>query len=248
MSMSERRRTASPYADESWQPWEMAAFDAPAKAEPAVKTEPSKPLADTLSSLQQLRRTVRERAHAEGYASGHAEGLASGKDEGFLAGKKEGYDTGFSSGHNEGQAKAAQETRQLEIIAAACADAIASIESQTGQALISLAISIAQQVIRTTLEVDPGKILDIVRDIVHVDGNSDGILRLRVNPADLALIRAQMGDDPEMKNWRLLSDDSIERGGCIAETSLGDIDATLQTRWQRVIASLGRDIPWTRAS
>lgn len=222
----------------------MAAFDAPA-APAAPRKEAA---ADALSSLQQLRRTVRENAHAQGFASGqaagHAEGLAAGKEEGFLAGKQEGYDAGFSAGQRDAQAQALSEGLEFDTVAASCANAIKSIESQTGQALIALAISIAQQVVRSALDADPEKILDIVRDIVHIDGDNKGLLRLHVHPSDLALIQARMSDDPEISHWRLVPDESIERGGCLAQTGLGDIDATLQTRWQRVVASLGSDVPW----
>jgi flagellar assembly protein FliH len=243
----QRRKTAKFAADDTWQPWEMAAFDAPQAPASNASHQPS---ADTLANLQQLRRTVRENAHAQGLASGqaagHAQGLTAGKEEGFLAGKKEGYEAGLSEGRRDALVQARREKLEFDTLAASCTDALKSIEAQTGQALIALAISIAQQVIRSTLDADPEKMLDIVRDIVHIDDNNEGLLRLRVHPSDLALIQARMGGDPEISNWRLVADESIERGGCSAETSLGDIDATLQTRWQRVVASLGSDRPWAR--
>jgi flagellar assembly protein FliH len=42
----------------------------------------------------------------------------------------------------------------------------------------------------------------------------------------------------------VVEDPQIERGGCRLETPSTEIDATLETRWRRVIASLGRDDPW----
>lgn len=203
-----------------------------------------------MASLQQLRRTIRESAHAQGFASGeaagYAEGLAAGKEAGFAAGKKDGYEAGLAEGRQDALTQAQRENLEFTTLAASCTEALQSIEAQTGQALITLAISIAQQVIRGALDADPEKILDIVRDIVHIDSASQGLLRLRVHPSDLALIQARMSGDPDINNWRLLADETIERGGCSAETSLGDIDATLQTRWQRVVASLGSDMPWAR--
>jgi flagellar assembly protein FliH len=43
-----------------------------------------------------------------------------------------------------------------------------------------------------------------------------------------------------MPRYRLLADARITPGGCIAETALGSIDATIETRWERVIAAVGR--------
>ena len=60
---------------------------------------------------------------------------------------------------------------------------------------------------------------------------------------DMELVKLHLADELRAAPWRLFADESITRGGCRAETSFGDIDATLQTRWRRVAASLGRDAP-----
>ncbi|NLC37416.1 MAG: flagellar assembly protein FliH, partial [Alcaligenaceae bacterium] len=64
-------------------------------------------------------------------------------------------------------------------------------------------------------------------------------LKLRVNPADLDLVDEYLQQSGSVTHWRLQADMSIDRGGCVAETALGNIDATLQTRWQRVVSTLG---------
>jgi hypothetical protein len=42
----------------------------------------------------------------------------------------------------------------------------------------------------------------------------------------------------------VVEDGAIERGGCKFQTGASEIDATLETRWRRVVASLGRDDGW----
>jgi flagellar assembly protein FliH len=43
-----------------------------------------------------------------------------------------------------------------------------------------------------------------------------------------------------------VSDPSVQPGGCRIETPQGEIDATVATRWRRVISTLGVDQPaWT---
>ena len=45
--------------------------------------------------------------------------------------------------------------------------------------------------------------------------------------------------------WRLVVEDHrIEPGGCRISSPNCEIDATLATRWKRVIAGLGRDASW----
>jgi len=72
-----------------------------------------------------------------------------------------------------------------------------------------------------------------------------GLLRLRLHPDDLALVQPHLDDDPAARRWRLQADPGMERGGCVAETALGNIDASLQTRWQRVVGALGHNLPWS---
>lgn len=223
----------------------MASFDAPPAAAPAkTAVAPAQALPDPEMLRKEVKRlhdAALAGGHAEGYAAGHAQGLEAGTDEGYKAGHSQGYEAGFSAGHASGRERAGQETSQLEALAQECATSIAAVEQEMGQALISLAVTIAEQVLRSTLDTQPEKILDVVRDITHMDTGRETILTLRINPADLELVQEYLDGDPGAGKWRLAPDASIERGGCIAQTALGSIDATLQTRWQRVTSSLGHN-------
>jgi flagellar assembly protein FliH len=42
----------------------------------------------------------------------------------------------------------------------------------------------------------------------------------------------------------VVGDASLLRGGCRIETFAGEIDATLQTRWQKLSAALAQDHEW----
>ncbi len=235
-----KRQIASYQDAESWQRWEMASFDAPATpSKQAVAQKPAPDTAEIYAEIKRLGDAAQLRGHAEGYASGHTQGLAAGTEEGKKAGHEQGYEAGFAAGHAAGRERSQQEAEQLQSIAQACADSLGSIEAEMGQAMISLSIRIAEQVLRSTLDAHPEKILDLVRDIIHLDTSKDAILKLRVNPADLDLVDQYLQHDIGVSHWRLLADETVERGGCLAETVLGNIDATLQTRWQRVTSTLG---------
>ncbi|NYT61951.1 flagellar assembly protein FliH [Alcaligenaceae bacterium] len=227
---------------ETWQRWEMSSFDTPpAAAVPKVETQALPKPADIYAEIKRLRETAQLSGHAEGYAAGHTQGREAGIKEGRIAGHDEGYQAGFQAGHLAGRELAQQELAQLQTLASSCADSFYTLENEMGQAMISLAIRIAEQVLRSTLDTHPEKILDLVRDIVNMDSGKDTMLKLRVNPADLDLIDQYLQHDIGASHWRLVSDPTIERGGCLAKTVLGDIDATLQTRWQRVVSVLGHN-------
>src|SRR5690606_22420420 len=94
------------------------------------------------------------------------------------------------------------------------------------------------------LREQPEAMLAAVREVLHINPAATGAMRLWVHPADLELVRQHLADELREGHWRVLADESIARGGCRAETPYGDIDATLQTRWRRIAASLGRSVSW----
>ena len=222
----------------------MGTFDLPKRKSTVVALAPPSLPPELDAEIDRVRQAAHAEAHAEGYATGHALGLSEGIRVGTESGHQEGYQAGFAEGRAAGSEISRQEAGQLTALLTACANALESVEADVGQNLISLAIDIARQVLRSTLAAEPEKMLDAVRDILHDETDPQDKLQLRVNPADLELIQTHLTDDPALKNWRLISDDSIERGGCIAATARGDIDATLETRWQRITSALGQDHPW----
>jgi flagellar assembly protein FliH len=165
--------------------------------------------------------------------------LAEGREQGLAQGSEEGREIGLRSGHAEGIEIAREQAAGLDELANAVAKALNTLEQEIGQALISLAVRIAEQVLNTTLDNQPKKILDLVGEIINIAPEHNGLLQLRLNPQDLELIQQFFAQDSNPRPYRLIADECITRGGCIAETTLGLIDATLETRWQRVIATLG---------
>lgn len=229
-----------------WRRWELESFD-PAPPEPeapaaaADQGEPALPdPAEVLAEIERLREAARARGHAEGYAAGHSQGHQAGYQEGHEQGLKEGRETGLAEGRADGLESARAEAEALRKLTESCAESLSNIEAEAGEALVSLALRVAEQVLRSTLSTEPERILDLIRDVVQVDGSQQGMLKLRLNPADLELVDQYLQHDASVPQWRLQADPAIERGGCIVETALGNIDATLQTRWQRVVSTLGR--------
>jgi len=228
----------------AWRRWQMLSFDAPVaepEPEPVVVADPG-------PDPEELRRQWRAEARAEGLVQGRKEGHAQGYEAGHKKGLEEGRAAGHAEGHSAGLAEAraqgADEAQRLRTLADASADSFAQIEARMGQSLLTLALDIAGQILRTTLAEQPESMLAAVREVLHLNPTSGGVMRLWVHPDDLELIRLHLADELRDGNWRVLADESIARGGCRAETPYGDIDATLQTRWRRVAASMGRSASW----
>lgn len=227
----------------AWRRWQMLSFDEP----PPVKVEPEPepdPGPDPEVVMAQLRAQASAEGHAAGHAQGHAEGVAAGHAEGHEAGLAAGREAGYAEGLAQAREQGAEEARRLHALVQACAESVGSLEEKMGQSLLTLALDIAQQVVRTTLAEQPDTVASAVREVLHINPTAGGQMRLWANPADIELIRLHLADELKEGHWRVLADESIARGGCRAETPFGDIDATLQTRWRRVAASLGRNVHW----
>lgn len=245
----------------AWQRWEMDSLDT-LKARPSRRIDDNDP--KRANELVRLRATAlaeaREQGLDKGYRAGHERGLREGQAQGFEQGRAKGHEEGRASGHSQGLMEghaeghaagyaegcdaARNETERLNALADAVARSLDTLEQDVGQSLITLAVRIAEQVLRTTLETQPQHLLDLVSEIVNISPVQDSSLRLRLHPDDLSLVQQFLKLDPDTPRYRLLSDERITRGGCIAETALGSIDATVETRWRRVIATLGH-IPET---
>lgn len=194
--------------------------------------------AELQDTLVRLRKHAQEKGYSDGKTAGYADGMKDGLAEGQTQGHKQGYQAGFDTGQQDGHEQAEQAAARLASLNLECAAALTQIEADVGQALIALSIRIAERVLHRTVNAEPDTILALIDDILRLDTGKSAVLKLYVNPADLTLVRDYLHDEPDTSLWRVLSDETITRGGCKAHTALGDIDATLETRWQRVVSSI----------
>ncbi|MER1941643.1 flagellar assembly protein FliH [Castellaniella sp. FW104-16D08] len=238
-----------------WQRWEMDSLEAlrtqqkrRASDAPPVQAEALKRRAQALA---QARKEGLEKGYQEGFekglADGHAQGLAAGHTEGhatgLAAGRVEGQAQGYESGRTEGSAVLQENAARLDALAQTCAHALNQLEEEVGQSLIQLATRIAEQVLQDQLREHPDHILAVVQEVLQARPEPSAPLNLRLHPDDLALVSPFLQQNPEISHYRLIADEHLTRGGCVAETALGSVDATLEMRWQRIIASLGQAAP-----
>lgn len=237
-----------------WQRWEMESLDA-LRASPMRrasdrdaeqrKAEMQRRAAETLTRAhEQGRASGYQEGFEQGQRAGHAQGLQSGRAEGLEQGRAEGRAAGFQAGmkqgHAEGASLAREQAGRLDALADACGAALNGLEQEVGQALIHLATRIAEQVLRSHLRDHPNQILDLVQDVLQSSPREGAAIILRLHPDDLELVQTFLRQNPDVSQYQLVADEQLTHGGCIAETLHGSIDATLETRWLRVIAALGQ--------
>jgi flagellar assembly protein FliH len=160
------------------------------------------------------------------------------------AGEAEGYEKGFALGQAVGQAAGAAavqaQTGQLLALAMALPAALRIAENSVADDLLALALDIAKKVLGQSLTLDPKAILPWVRELLQAEPVLSGAPQLLLHPDDAALVKEHLADDLKVAGWRIRVDAHVARGGCRVLAAGGERDATLETRWERVAATLTR--------
>ena len=153
------------------------------------------------------------------------------------------FERGRAQGHAEGQAAErrvkAEVGAQIAQLVDQLAGRFAELHEGGADALLELALTIARQVVRREISLQRDALLPVAREAVSMIADQHAHPRVFLNPQDFALLRADFEADGLFKGCRFIADARIGRGGCRVETPQGDIDATLATRWERVLAALG---------
>jgi len=157
---------------------------------------------------------------------------------------EEGYNAGYAKGYAEGAQKAHAEAQRLAEMIGALEKELQQVDQQIAQDLLNLALEIAKQMLQQTLKVKPDLLLGVVREAISELPHFNQHANLVLHPADAELVRTSMGEQLTHTDWKIFEDAQMERGGCRVETANSQIDATLATRWKRVVSSIGQDSTW----
>jgi flagellar assembly protein FliH len=106
---------------------------------------------------------------------------------------------------------------------------------------IEIAFQIAQKIVDTELRQSPEPLFALVRSALKQAGEARR-LQVRVHPQDGELLRASTAllekAAPAVAKLEIVDDSSLERGDCLVETDLGEIDGRLSTRFAELRRAL----------
>lgn len=213
----------------AYQRWELAAFDeaeqvAKAAAEEAAAAEAASGNTQfALPTAEEIER-IHSEAQETGYAAGH--------------------EAGHAAGYEAGLAKAEAEAAQLAALGENLVGHLKELDQQVAENLLAVAVETARQVLRQSLRLKPELLLPVVREAVTSMPLHHGHPLLFLNPADAALVRQHLGEQLAHNGWRILEDAGVTCGGCRIEIGTSEVDATLETRWRRVLDAIGTSADW----
>ena len=165
-------------------------------------------------------------------------GFVQGYDDGIVAGRVEGFASGEIAGAAEGQ----QAARQLLSLAATLDKSLLAVDQEIADEILALALEVARQMTRQAVEFKPDVVLTVVREALNHLPHQHAAIYL--HPDDAALVRKHAGEQLNHAGHRINEDSTLQRGDVVIEANGAQVDATLATRWRRVVESLGSKTPW----
>lgn len=221
---------------ESFTAWQMPVFDTPETA-PAPATEPAV-----------------EAEHAHSPAKAPEEAAAVYTDDGTSAPfrfptaddieklQQEAHREGYAAGYEEGTARVRMEAMRLHSVVEQLEEALAALDNSIAREVLNLGVEIARNVVRQTIRVNPEVVVAVVREAINQLPHQHTAIYL--NPEDASVVRSHIGDQLTHAGHRIFEDGAIARGGCKVESGGSQIDATVPTRWDRIVESLVDGAEW----
>jgi flagellar assembly protein FliH len=177
-------------------------------SEPPPRDAPARMLAQATEEAEQ----IRELARAEGFEAGRAAGQEQGAAE-IAAGAAA-----------LGEAISGIEALRSEVVDAVETDAI------------ELALALAAKILAGAQQARPELVVDVVQGALRRISDRRRIT-VMVNPADLDVVRAALGEltaqGSGVELCDLQSDERVASGSAIVRTSEGEVDASVHTQLER---------------
>lgn len=185
-----------------------------------------------------------ERVNLESFAAAAPPGAQRGDASELAQVRARAREEGTAAGYREGLARARAEAERLAALAASGAQSLEEGEAKAAEAVLDLALELARQMVRTELKVRREALLPVVREAMQLVPAGAPGPQLVLNPGDAELVRAHIGDEVTSGGFRIVEDHRIAPGGCRIVSPACEVDATLPTRWRRIVDALGRDHGW----
>lgn len=224
------------HSTQHYQAWEPASLQIASVVDSDIIEEQ---FDDTLTVEQSIE-LEKFNAREAGFQQGYQEGLAKGIEEGLTQGLQEGQ----KQAYEDSRPIFLEQKRHIQsLIAHFEADLNHSREAVAAD-ILKLSLEIAQAMIKTSLQIKPELILDLIRHVLHTLPMLELPAFLILHPSDAQLVIKHMGKELSESGWKILEDASMLPGGCKIDTASNEIEARLESRWQQIQQTLNQNMDW----
>jgi flagellar assembly protein FliH len=169
---------------------------------------------------------------------------------------KDSRQSGYQDGYRDGLAalesyKATQSAQmaafmsdQVGALVADLHQRLEQLEAQLSGRIAGVALELARQVVRSEITQRPELIVQVAEDAMAALLASARDVTLRMNPEDLRVAQGSLEDVLATRGARAVADPHVAPGGCVVESDIAVVDASVQARWGRAAAAMGSAMPW----
>ena len=206
------------------------------KYQEEVEPEEEEPQPLTLEDIEAIRVSAYEDGFNEGKEAGFIKGVEEGKLQGLSEGHQEGLEQGLEQGLKEGQVKVDAQTLHWQQLVSRLHRPLEKLDDSVEFQLIKLATTLAEQMVRCEVTVNPQVILQALKQAVKALPASDQTLVISFHPEDLLFVQAAFSESEcKKRGWDLRSEPTLLRGDCHVQTKTSSIDYTFATRVEQVL-------------
>ncbi|MCE4554860.1 FliH/SctL family protein [Pelomonas cellulosilytica] len=159
-------------------------------------------------------------------------------------GYQDGYRDGMAALDAFKQSFAQQISAQVGQLVKSFDAEMQALEGDMAQSVARIAVELARQVVRSELEQRPELIARVAHDAVEALQLSARHVRVRVHPDDFPLVQDGAGNELQAREAQLIPDAEVARGGVKVDADIASVDATIATRWQQAVSSIGQQSIW----
>jgi flagellar assembly protein FliH len=151
---------------------------------------------------------------------------------------KEAFEQGLAEGREAGRAEIRAQVERLAGMFYDLAKPFEALDSEVERELLTLAMALAQQIVRRELKTDPTQIIGIIREAIAALPVAAREVRVHLHPEDAAVVREHLAPTESERAWVMVEDPVMARGGCQVTTTTSRIDARLETRVGAILSEL----------
>ncbi len=159
--------------------------------------------------------------------------------------EKEAYEKGFEQGEKDGRELG---FKRLEVVLHQLEKVLAEMEQQKREffkraerEVLGLMLAIGKRIFRQASFVQEETIVAVLKEAFQYVTDREKIL-VRLNPMDYQYLLAHPDQVPslfdEKGGVRMVEDPSITRGGCLLDSSFGEVDATFESQFDEMVSLL----------
>ncbi len=195
---------------------------------------------DLEENLPMITATELEKIHQQAYDEGYQEGKLKGISEGFQQGEAEGLKQGHQRAFDASLKEIQEQTFHFEQLYKSLEKPLSISNEQLEYELMNLAFSIAKNIINHELQSKPDLVISLVKNSLALLPSTSKKIKIYLNPNDVLMVKESLSatEDFRFDDYQIFEKHNIKRGGCIVDTNLSCIDASLDQRINELAKNL----------